>query len=59
LEQKIARNLADRIGDEKDTCARAERCVGQADIGAHLQLRESDIDPIKERDNVENQQERD
>ena len=58
LQQQVARNFAGRVADEENSRAEAEYGIGQSDVGAHLQFRKTDIDPVEKRDDVENEQKR-
>lgn len=57
-EQQIARHLEQRVADEEDAGAEAERLGAEAEVAVHLERREPDVRAVEEVEDVEDEQER-
>jgi hypothetical protein len=55
---EVARHFENEVGDEKDAGAKAVDRVAELQVGAHLQLGESDVHSIEEVEDIAEEQER-
>jgi len=58
-EHQVARHLEQRVADEKDSRANAERRGAEPEVAIHLQRRETNIRAVEEVEDVEHEHERD
>src|SRR3954464_8525208 len=59
FEKQVARHLKQEITDEEDARAQSVDRIAEAKVGLHLELRETNVDPVQVRKDVANEQERD
>jgi hypothetical protein len=57
-EDQVARHFEQRVADEEHARTEAIDRAAEAQVGIHLQRRETDVDAVEPRDDVEQQQER-
>ena len=59
LKNDVTRYLKETITEKENAGTEAKHCRAKAEIGVHLQARETDIHPIQPGDNVKHKEKRD